>query len=307
MVVLDAIETEKTNSRTSHIDQVSVLEMVRLMNEEDKKVALAVEKVLPEIAAASEQIYLRMKEGGRLIYIGCGTSGRLGVLDAAECPPTFGMDPAKVTALMAGGREAFFRAFEGIEDDREAGKRDVRQIGLSAGDTLVGLASSGRTPYVLGAMEYAREAGALTVGITSCPGSQIDRAADIGIAPVTGPEVITGSTRLKSGTAEKMVLNMLSTTVMIQMGKVYGNLMVDLKATNEKLAERAVRIVKKATGTSDARARECLAQCGQNAKTAIVMILLGTDAGQAEACLRKNGDRIQDVVKAVKKCAEEPV
>lgn len=299
MVTLDVIETEKINRHTRNIDQVSVMEMVRLMNEEDKKVAIAIEKELPKIAHASEQIYARMKQGGRLIYVGCGTSGRLGVLDAAECPPTFGTAPDRVLALMAGGRDAFHVAVEGAEDDKAAGKEDLRAVSVTSKDVVVGIAASGRTPYVIGAMEYARGLGAPVIGITCCPGSEIDVLADIGIAPVTGPEVITGSTRLKSGTAEKMVLNMLSTTVMIQMGKVYGNLMVDVKATNEKLVERTVRIVCDAAGVDEDKARAALAQCGQKAKTAIVMILLEVDPQTAERHLEECEGHIHRILEQV--------
>lgn len=300
MVELDRIETEQRNENTGHIDTVPVLEMVRLMNEEDKNVALAVEKELAHIAAASELIYGQMKRGGRLIYSGCGTSGRLGVLDAAECPPTFGTDPELVQALMAGGEGALLKAVEGAEDDKQGGENDLKAIGFCEKDVLVGIAASGRTPYVIGAMEYARKVGTPVIGVSCCPGSEIDTLADVGIAPAPGPEVITGSTRLKSGTAQKMVLNMLSTTVMIQMGKVYGNLMVDVKATNEKLVERTVRIVRSCTKATDEKAREVLKQCGFSAKEAIVMILAQTDREGAERLLAEHEGRINDIQKCRK-------
>lgn len=298
MVELDFIDTEQRNERTAGIDKSSVYEMVRLMNEEDKKVAFAVEKELDKIAKASEVIYEQLRQGGRLIYIGCGTSGRLGVLDAVECPPTFGTDPEMIQALIAGGTGAVFRAKEGAEDDRTEGVRDLEKIAFSKKDVLVGIAASGRTPYVLGAMEYAKNIGAPVIAVTCCPGSAVDRMADIGIAPKPGPEVITGSTRLKSGTAEKMVLNMLSTTVMIQMGKVYGNLMVDVKASNEKLLERAVRIVKTTTKVSDEKARSVLEKCDYSAKVAIVMIEMDVEEQKARQLLWESNGRIQEILKS---------
>ena len=301
MVELDYIATEQRNENTSNIDSKSVYEMVRLMNEEDKKVAFAVEKELGKIAKASEVIYGQIRKGGRLVYIGCGTSGRLGILDAVECPPTFGTDPQLIQAIIAGGTEAIFRAKEGAEDDGQEGREDLEKIGFCEKDVLVGLAASGRTPYVLGAMAYAREKGAPIIAVTCCPDSAIDQMADIGIAPMPGPEVITGSTRLKSGTAEKMVLNMLSTTVMIQMGKVYGNLMVDVKATNEKLLERTVRIVKTCTHASDEEARRVLKECEYSAKATIVMILTGAGSQEAKALLEEKNGRIQEILKAAQK------
>ena len=301
MVELDYIATEQRNENTSNIDSKSVYEMVRLMNEEDKKVAFAVEKELGKIAKASEVIYGQIRKGGRLVYIGCGTSGRLGILDAVEGPPTFCTDPPLIQAIIAGGTEAIFRAKEGAEDDGQEGREDLEKIGFCEKDVLVGLAASGRTPYVLGAMAYAREKGAPIIAVTCCPDSAIDQMADIGIAPMPGPEVITGSTRLKSGTAEKMVLNMLSTTVMIQMGKVYGNLMVDVKATNEKLLERTVRIVKTCTHASDEEARRVLKECEYSAKAAIVMILTGAGSQEAKALLEEKNGRIQEILKAAQK------
>lgn len=296
MVELEKIDTEQRNEKSAQIDCVPVLEMVRIMNEEDKKVPQAVEQVLPQIAEASEIIYGQLRNGGRLIYVGCGTSGRLGVLDAAECPPTFGTDYELVQALMAGGEGAFVKAVEGAEDDKELGVSDLQKINFSSKDALVGIAASGRTPYVIGAMEYAKTLGAPVIAVTCCPDSEIDRMADIGIAPAPGPEVITGSTRLKSGTAEKMVLNMISTTVMIQMGKVYGNLMVDVKATNEKLVERTIRIVRTCTDASVEDAKAALEKCDYSAKTAIVMLLLGISAEEAEAALKENDNRIRQTI-----------
>lgn len=297
MLELTNIQTEQRNERTAKIDQVSTLEMVRMINKEDKVVADAVEQVLPQIARAVDVIYEKLAAGGRLFYCGCGTSGRLGVLDAAECPPTFGTDPELVQALMAGGTAAFTKAIEGAEDDYIMGGEDLKKAGFTAADVLVGIAASGRTPYVIGAMEYAKKLGAKVISLTCCPASKIDELADIGISPMPGPEAITGSTRMKSGTAQKMVLNMLSTGVMIKLGKVYGNLMVDVKATNEKLVERAVSIVRTATGTDNITARRALSQCGFSAKNAILMLLCGVDAEQAKMMLDNNGGRIADAVK----------
>ena len=278
---LSKIATEQRNENTLHIDELPTLEMVRLINEEDKKVALAVEKELPNIAAAVDVIADRLVKGGRLIYSGCGTSGRLGVLDAVECPPTYSTAPEQIVALMAGGYPAIFQAVEGAEDDEELGARDLKEINFSKGDVLVGIAASGRTPYVIGAMKYAKSIGAAVAGVTCCKDSEIDRLADIGIAPMPGPEVVTGSTRMKSGTAQKMVLNMLSTGAMIKLGKVYGNLMVDVKPSNKKLVERCATIVQNATGVSREEARQTLEKCGYRPKTAIVMIENQVDAEKA--------------------------
>ncbi len=298
MEQISKIKTEQRNAGTVDIDRVSTSEMVRLMNAEDKKVATAVEKVLPRIAEAIDLIYRQMCLGGRLIYCGCGTSGRLGALDAAECPPTFGADPETVMAVLAGGPSAMTTAVEGAEDMPEEGEKSLREIGFRREDVLVGIAASGRTPYVLGAMRYARSLGAGVIGVTCCPGSEVDIQADIGISPQPGPEVITGSTRLKSGTAQKMVLNMLSTGAMIQMGKVYSNLMVDVKATNQKLYARAATIVCSATGVSREKACETLEEAGYAVKTAIIMILCDVDVEEANRLLAAKRGRIADVVLA---------
>ena len=258
--------------------------------------AEAVALVTDKIAEAVDVIAARLSTGGRLIYCGAGTSGRLGILDAVECPPTYSTDPETVQALMAGGYGAIFKAVEGAEDSKELGVTDMQSIGFSAKDVLVGIAASGRTPYVLGCMEYARELGAPTVAVTCCPGSTLDRFADIGIAPAPGPEVVTGSTRMKSGTAQKMVLNMLSTGAMIKLGKVYGNLMVDVKPSNEKLVRRCVTIVCSATDCAEAEAVEALEQCGYHPKTAIVMILRSVDAETADRLLEAAGGRIAKVL-----------
>ena len=298
MVELKKIATEQRNPDTMHIDTLSTLDMVKLINREDHKVAEAVGLVAEKIAQAVDVIADRLGKGGRLIYCGAGTSGRLGVLDAVECPPTYSTDPEMVQGLIAGGYPAIFKAVEGAEDSKELGVSDLKNISFNAGDVLVGVAASGRTPYVLGAMEYARELGAVTVSVTCCPGSVLDSFADIGIAPAPGPEVVTGSTRMKSGSAQKMVLNMLSTGAMIKLGKVYGNLMVDVKPSNEKLIRRCVTIVCAATECDEAAAVAALEACDYRPKTAIVMVLCGVDAETARAMLQKADGRIAGVLKA---------
>ncbi len=285
-------KTEERNERTGNIDELSTIDMIRLINDEDKKVALAVEWEAERIAAAVDVIAGQLKAGGRLIYCGCGTSGRLGVLDAVECPPTYSTDPDMVVGLIAGGYDAMFRAVEGAEDDRALGEKDLRDIRFGREDVLVGIAASGRTPYVLGAMAYARSLGAPVISVTCCPGSPVTEAADIAIAPAPGPEVVTGSTRMKSGTAQKMVLNMLSTGAMIKLGKVYGNLMVDVKPSNEKLIDRCRRIVCTAAEVDGETAGEALEQCGWRPKTAIVMLRLGVDAEAARKLLDGSGGRV---------------
>lgn len=296
MVELKKIATEQRNPNTMNIDRLSTLDMVKLINQEDHRVAEAVALVTDKIAEAIDVIADRLSKGGRLIYCGAGTSGRLGVLDAVECPPTYSTEPEMVQALMAGGYPAIFKAVEGAEDSKELGIQDMKGIAFTSGDVLVGIAASGRTPYVLGCMEYARELGAPTVSVTCCPGSVLDNFADIGIAPCPGPEVITGSTRMKSGTAQKMVLNMLSTGTMIKLGKVYGNLMVDVKPSNEKLIRRCVTIVCNATECDDATATAALEACGYRPKTAIVMVLCGVSAEDAKAMLEKADGRVAKVL-----------
>jgi len=293
------IQTEARNPDSMHIDSLSTLDMVTLINSEDKKVAEAVEKVLPEIARAIDVIAEKMSTGGRLIYAGCGTSGRLGVLDAAECPPTFSADPNQVIGLIAGGEGAMFKAVEGAEDSISLGREDLQKLGFSDKDVLVGIAASGRTPYVLGALDYAKKCGAPAVSVSCCPGSAVTEIADINIAPMPGPEVVTGSTRMKSGTAQKMVLNMLSTCSMIRLGKVYGNLMVDVKPSNEKLIHRCERIVSAAADVSEEEAAVYLKQCSYHPKTAIVMIKCGVDAEHAIKLLDEFKGRIADVIAAV--------
>jgi N-acetylmuramic acid 6-phosphate etherase len=294
---INNLETEQPNHASEHIDSASTEEIVRIINREDHKVAPAVEKVLPQIAQAVDIIYAKIHAGGRLVYSGCGTSGRLGVLDAVECPPTYGVPPEMVVGLMAGGPPAVVKAVEGAEDARELGRTDLMAIGFSAGDALVGIAASGRTPYVLGALEYAVSLGAPAIALTCCRRSEMSRIAQLTINPICGPEVVTGSTRMKSGTAQKMVLNMLSTAVMIKMGKVYGNLMVDVKATNEKLVQRSITIVRQSTDATEEQARDALARCGGSCKTAIVMLLCGLSPEAAEAALAKADGHIARVLK----------
>ena len=296
MVELNKIATEQRNPNTMNIDTLSTLEMVKLINREDHRVAEDVSMVTDKIAEAVDLIADRLSKGGRLIYCGAGTSGRLGILDAVECPPTYSTDPEMVQALMAGGYGAIFKAVEGAEDSKELGVEDMKKISFNEKDVLVGIAASGRTPYVLGCMEYAKELGAPTVSVTCCPGSVLDSFADIGIAPTPGPEVVTGSTRMKSGTAQKMVLNMLSTGAMIKLGKVYGNLMVDVKPSNEKLIRRCVTIVCAATECDEAAATAALEKCGYHPKVAIVMVLMGVNAEQAKAMLDKADGRVAKVL-----------
>ena len=295
-VELKKIDTEQRNPRTAHIDTLSTLEMAALINEEDHLCAEAVRGALPEIARSIDVIYEKVRAGGRLFYCGAGTSGRLGVLDAAECPPTYGVDPGLVVGLIAGGPPAFLKAVEGAEDSRELGRKDLIENNFGPQDALVGIAASGRTPYVIGAMDYARSLGAPVMALVCCRDSEMSRHADITMAPVPGPEVVTGSSRMKSGTCQKLVLNMLSTCVMIKLGKVYGNLMVDVKASNEKLVHRAVSIVCTVTGASEEKARETLDACGFSCKAAIVMLLLGLDADGAKEALIKADGRIARAV-----------
>lgn len=296
MVELHKIATEQRNPNTMNIDTLSTLDMVKLINREDHRVAEAVGLVTDKIAAAVDVIADRLCQGGRLIYCGAGTSGRLGILDAVECPPTYSTDPEMVQALMAGGYSAIFKAVEGAEDSKELGVQDMKAIGFSSADVLVGIAASGRTPYVLGCMEYAKALGAATISVTCCPGSVLDTFADIGIAPAPGPEVVTGSTRMKSGTAQKMVLNMLSTGAMIRLGKVYGNLMVDVKPSNEKLIRRCVTIVCTAAECDEQTAVTALEACGYRPKIAIVMVLCGVGAEKAQAMLDAAGGRVAKVL-----------
>ena len=293
---LETMLSEQRNPNTLHIDALSPLEVVTLLNHEDKQVAFAVEKALPQIAQAVEHIVVAFQSGGRLVYMGAGTSGRLGVLDASECPPTFGVPSSMVVGLIAGGETALRNAVEGAEDNCEAGEQDLRHIHFSRKDVLVGIAASGRTPYVIGGLTYAKQLGATTVSLVSNPNAVMSEIADIAITTAVGPEALTGSSRLKSGTAQKMVLNMLTTAAMIRLGKCYQNLMVDVQATNQKLKARAIRIVMQATECDQLTAEQTLHTTNGNAKLAIMMLLSGLDKDQAEAVLTQNKGRLQDAL-----------
>ena len=285
---LAKLASEGRNPDTLNIDKLDTLELLTTINAQDQQVPLAVAQVLPAITQAVDAIVAAFQQGGRLIYMGAGTSGRLGVLDASECPPTFSVPADRVIGLIAGGPEAMFRAQEGAEDNIELGAEDLRQLQLTNKDVVVGIAASGRTPYVLGGLAYARQIGATTVALACNTGSAIGRAADIAIEPNVGPEVITGSTRLKSGTAQKLVLNMLSTASMIRIGKVYQNLMVDLHASNFKLEARALRIVMQATEATEAQATTALKTADNQVKLAILMLLSGLDKAAAEVRLAQH-------------------
>ncbi|MEK6161682.1 N-acetylmuramic acid 6-phosphate etherase [Vibrio cholerae] len=288
IAALSHLVSEGRNPDTMDIDLLSSQEIVERLNQQDKQVPLAVEAVLPQIAQAVDKITAAFKQGGRLIYLGAGTSGRLGVLDASECPPTFGVSDQMVIGLIAGGKEAMFTAQEGAEDNATLGAHDLQQIDFSSKDVLVGIAASGRTPYVIGALEYANDLGATTIALSCNPDSPIAEIAQIAISPVVGPEALTGSTRLKSGTAQKLVLNMLTTASMIRLGKSYQNLMVDVRATNRKLIARAVRIVMQATDCQREEAEALLKESHNNAKLAILMHLTCMNYEQATAKLSQS-------------------
>ncbi|WP_319437863.1 N-acetylmuramic acid 6-phosphate etherase [Vibrio cholerae] len=288
IAALSHLVSEGRNPDTMDIDLLSSQEIVERLNQQDKQVPLAVEAVLPQIAQAVDKITAAFKQGGRLIYLGAGTSGRLGVLDASECPPTFGVSDQMVIGLIAGGKEAMFTAQEGAEDNATLGTHDLQHIDFSSKDVLVGIAASGRTPYVIGALEYANDLGATTIALSCNPDSPIAEIAQIAISPVVGPEALTGSTRLKSGTAQKLVLNMLTTASMIRLGKSYQNLMVDVRATNRKLIARAVRIVMQATDCQREEAEALLKESHNNAKLAILMHLTGMNYEQATAKLSQS-------------------
>ncbi len=280
--MLENLTTETRNQRTMHLDQMSVTELLTVMNEEDAKVASAVKEQIPNIAKAVTAITESLRRGGRLIYMGAGTSGRIGLLDAVECPPTFGTSPEMVVGLIAGGSNAFIKAVEGAEDREEFGVADLQSLNLTAEDAVVGIAASGRTPYVIGGLEYARSVGAVTISVSCNKDAAISQYADITIEVENGPEVLTGSTRLKAGTSQKLVCNMLSTASMIGLGKVYGNLMVDVQLSNEKLVERAKRIIMEATSCDLPTAEKTLELAERKPKLAILMILTGCT--YVEAC-----------------------
>ncbi len=293
---LQNMTTETRNPRTMELDRMTELQIVTVMNEEDARVPLAIAKRLPEIAQAASWAAEAFAQGGRLIYMGAGTSGRLGVLDAAECPPTFGVPASMVVGLIAGGKDAFTQAIEGAEDSRALGQDDLAALGLTAKDFVVGIAASGRTPYVLGGLEYARLTGCHTAAIACNTGSAVGQAADLAIEVECGPEVLTGSTRLKAGTAQKLILNMISTAAMVHSGKAYQNLMVDVMQTNEKLHARAENIVIDATGVDRAEARRAIDEAGGSVKCAITMLLAGCDAAAARQRLEQSGGHVRAAI-----------
>lgn len=293
---LGCLTTESRNERSKQIDELDTLEILKLINEEDQKIAQAVKEVLPDIQVAVEYVCASFANGGRLIYMGAGTSGRLGVLDAVECPPTFSTPPDQVIGLMAGGEKAFVKAVEGAEDDGKLGEEDLKEIGLTEKDTVIGIAASGRTPYVIGALVYARSIGAKTVALSCNQGARVSRVADNAIEVIVGPEVLTGSTRMKAGTAHKMILNMISTTAMIRMGKVYENLMVDVKISNYKLQRRALNIIQTITGLSEQKAGELLQSARNEVKTAIVMFMAETDYNEAKRLLEESKGHVRRAI-----------
>lgn len=296
MSELDRLVSEGRNPRTMDIDLLPTIDVLRKINDEDEAVPAAVERVVPEIAAAVDRIVLAFQKGARLIYMGAGTSGRLGVLDASECPPTFGVPEGMVVGLIAGGPDALVRSTEGAEDDPKMGARALQEIGLTSDDVVVGIAVSGRTPYVIGGLTYAKQVGATTVALSCNPASTIAGIADIAISPVVGPEVLTGSTRLKSGTAQKLVLNMLTTASMIRIGKSYQNLMVDLNPSNKKLVARATRIVMQTTGCAAHQAKQALTQTGNDVKLAILVTITGLGVEEARVALGKAGGFLRKAI-----------
>ncbi|MFE3161731.1 N-acetylmuramic acid 6-phosphate etherase [Streptomyces sp. NPDC059224] len=290
---LETLTTEAFRPELAEIDTLATLDITRLMNAEDAGVAAAVALRLPEIAGAIDAVATRMAQGGRLVYAGAGTAGRLGVLDASECPPTFNTAPGQVVGVIAGGPEAMVTSVEGAEDSAELARKDLDALGVGATDSVVGVSASGRTPYAVGAVEHARALGALTVGLSCNAGSALAAAAEHGIEVVVGPELLTGSTRLKAGTAQKLVLNMLSTITMIRLGKTYGNLMVDVRASNEKLRARSSRIVALATGAGDEEIERALVATRGEVKNAILVILAGVDGPTAARLLEESGGRLR--------------
>lgn len=297
---LARLNTEAIDSRYADIDSLTTTELLHEFNESDKSVPNAVEQIIPVIADSVDAITARMNQGGRLIYIGAGTSGRLGVLDASECIPTFSINQGVVIALIAGGDHALRNGIEGAEDNTQSAPEELQNLNLNSKDTVIGIAASGRTPYVISGLKYANTVGALTIAVSCNPNSEISKEAIFAIEVDTGPEVLAGSTRLKAGTAQKLVLNMISTAVMINLGKTYGNLMVDLQVANEKLRNRAIRIIQSATSCNEAQAKSALEDSGNQVKVAIVMILLGLTRGEAEASLAGANSRIREVLNKAK-------
>ncbi|MFD7242875.1 N-acetylmuramic acid 6-phosphate etherase [Streptomyces massasporeus] len=295
---LESLTTEAFRPELADIDRLPTLDIARLMNGEDATVAGAVAARLPQIAAAIDAVAERMARGGRLVYAGAGTAGRLGILDASECPPTFNTDPSRVVGLIAGGPDAVVTSVEGAEDSRDLARTDLETLAPTPDDTVVGISASGRTPYAIGAVEHARARGCLTVGLACNPGSPLAAAADHGIEIVVGPELLTGSTRLKSGTAQKLVLNMISTITMIRLGKTYGNLMVDVRASNDKLRARSHRIVALATGAEDKEIEEALTATDGEVKNAILTILAGVDGPTAARLLAESDGHLRAALTA---------
>jgi N-acetylmuramic acid 6-phosphate etherase len=306
MALEDHLLTEARNPRSTEVDRLDAAGIVALMNAEDSQVVAAVGAEAVAIARAIEWTAERFRNGGRLIYVGAGTSGRLGVLDASECPPTFSTPPEMVVGLIAGGPAALTRAVEGAEDDPQRGASDLEAVGLRPGDLVVGIATSGRTPYVLGAVRYARSIGTATVGIACNRPSLLGGLVDLEIAPLVGPEIVAGSTRLKAGTATKMILNMITTGAMIAIGKTLGNRMIDLHPSNEKLRIRSRRMLRELTGVEDAAAARLLDQAGGRLKPALVMALANVDAGSAQALLAQNGGQVHAAVRAAARSGETP-
>lgn len=293
---LEGLTTEARNEATKKIDRVSTLEMVTLINQEDQKVAQAIEKVLPQIAAAIDAAAERFKKGGRLIYCGAGTSGRLGALDAIELTPTYSVSPERVFGILAGGEKAMYQAIEGAEDSKELAIEDLTQHQLTARDVVIAIAASGRTPYAVSAIEYGKKVGALTISVTCNNQSPMNQLAEIGIAPIVGPEVITGSTRMKAGSAQKMVLNMFSTGIMVKVGNIYQNLMVNVQPTNEKLMQRATNIIKEAAEIEESQAKEYLEAAQLEVAPAIVMAKAHVDFQKAKQLLAEHDGRISEVL-----------
>jgi N-acetylmuramic acid 6-phosphate etherase len=306
-VNLNALDTEQINLNSQNIDRMETPDILRVINREDQTVALAVEKILPAVAELIDHIYELMLRGGRVIYIGAGTSGRLGVLDSSECPPTYGVDASLIQGIIAGGFGALIKAKEGAEDDPELARKDLIQVGLTRNDTVIGLAASGRTPYVIGGLDYANEIGAYTGAISCVHNAEISEHAEIGIEAVVGPEVVTGSTRMKAGTAQKMILNMISTSLMIKCGKVYRNLMVDVQPTNEKLVERAKRIIVSSSGCSYGEAEDFLQKSGSNVKIAICMALTGLSCMECDIILSSNNGNIAMAIRSLKEGAAQEI
>lgn len=301
MADLKNLTTEGVNQNTITIDECSTEEILRMINSEDQKVALAVEKEIPQITKAVDMLYSALKDGGRMFYIGAGTSGRLGVLDASECPPTYGTEPEMVQGYIAGGDVALRSAVEGCEDDKKAGEELIEQCGVTDKDVVIGITASGSAAYVIGALQKARDIGAGTIGVTNNKANDFDKYCDICIAPLCGPEVISGSTRMKAGTSQKMVLNMLTTSVMVKLGKVYQNRMVDLRASNKKLNSRSIRMICEITGADEQTAATWLEKAEKSTKLAIMCILSGYEVEEAKELLEQNNGYLKSALKSIGK------